>query len=82
MDSKGRLSQTNVACNSYKMEEGGRGVVTRSTGRKGEKMEGEEHIGREERGEKHPKVVVHTGQCVQVCLCTCRGVQVHRHMYM
>lgn len=68
MDSKGRLSQMNGALNnSFKVEEEGRGVVTKGVGRKGEEeMEEEEYVGGEERGEKHPKLVIQAGQCVHM----------------
>lgn len=63
---------------SYKMEEEGKGVVTRGAGRKGEEEMGEEEcIGGVGRGEKHPKGVIQAGQCMQVCLRTCGGVHVH-----
>lgn len=66
--------------NCYKVEEEGRGVVTKGAGRKGEEeMEEEGYVGGEERGEKHPKLVIQAGQCVHAytCTCACKCVCAH-----
>lgn len=66
--------------NSYKVEEEGRGVVTKGAGRKGEEMEEEGFVGGEESGEKHSILVIQVGQCVQAYTLSCACKRACAHM--
>lgn len=85
---EGCLRRMGTLSNRYKTEEEGRGVVTKGTGTKGEEeMEEEGYVRGEERGEKHPKLVIQAGQSMHAytCTCTCKCVCAHVegvHMHM